>query len=250
MTKRLSSARARLAIILSTATMVLVPGIASAQIVQVHSGPSDARQTFNVNFGYFMLKGLDSRVEGDVLLNDLQNGEPLLFEVNDFNGFTFGGEYLFAVNRYLEAGAGVNYYQRTVPSVFANVTHDSGAEIAQDLKLRTVPMPFTVRFLPIGRGSVEPYIGAGFVVIPWKYSEVGEFVDFDGTIFPARYVSDGTAVGPTILGGVRGVTGAFAIGGEVRWQKAEADGLLDAGFLGDKLDLGGWTTNFTFGFRF
>jgi hypothetical protein len=144
----------------------------------------------------------------------------------------------------------VNYYQNTVHSVFANVTHANGDEIAQDLKLRTVPMPFTVRFLPIGRGSIEPYVGAGVVVIPWKYSEVGEFVDFDGTIFPARYISDGTAVGPTILGGVRGLAGNIVVGGEVRWQKAEADGLSGAGFLGDKLDLGGWTTNFTFGFRF
>jgi hypothetical protein len=246
-TKRRSLAG--LAIILS-AFVLLVPAVASAQIVQVHSGPSDARQTLNFSLGYFVLKGLDSRVDDDVLLNDLQNAEPLLFEVNDFNNVTFGGEYLFGLNRYLEAGVGVNYYQRTVHSIFANVTHADGGEITQDLKLRTIPMSFTARFLPIGRGSVEPYIGAGLVVIPWRYSEVGEFVDFDGTIFPARYIDDGTAVGPTILGGVRGLAGSFVVGGEVRWQKAEASGLRDAGFLGDKLDLGGWTTNFTFGFRF
>ena len=182
-TKRRSLAG--LAIILS-AFVLLVPAVASAQIVQVHSGPSDARQTLNFSLGYFVLKGLDSRVDDDVLLNDLQNAEPLLFEVNDFNNVTFGGEYLFGINRYLEAGVGVNYYQRTVHSIFANVTHADGGEITQDLKLRTIPMSFTARFLPIGRGSVEPYIGAGLVVIPWRYSEVGEFVDFDGTIFPAR----------------------------------------------------------------
>ena len=141
-------------------------------------------------------------------------------------------------------------YQRTVPSVYANVTHADQSEIAQDLKLRTVPISFTARFLPLGRGSVEPYIGGGLVAIGWRYSEVGEFVDTDGYIFPARYISDGWATGPTVLGGVRGLAGNFVIGGEVRWQKAEAKGLLDDGFLGDRLDLGGWTTNFTFGFRF
>jgi hypothetical protein len=36
----------------------------------------------------------------------------------------------------------------------------------------------------------------------------------------------------------------------VRWQKAEGDLPADALFLGSKIDLGGWTTNFTFGFRF
>jgi hypothetical protein len=248
MTKRLSLAR--MAIILSAAFALLVPAVASAQITQVHSGPSDARQTLNFNLGYFALKGLDSRVDDDVLLNDLQNGEPLFFEVKDFNNVTFGGEYLIGFARNFEAGVGVGYYQRTVQSVFANVTHADGGEIAQDLKLRTIPVSFTARFLPLGRGSVEPYIGAGLVAINWRYSEVGEFVDFDGTIFPARYIADGTAAGPTVLGGVRGVAGSFLVGGELRWQKAEASGLRDAGFLGDKLDLGGWTTNFTFGFRF
>ena len=54
-----------------------------------------------------------------------------------------------------EAGVGVGYYQRTVPSVYANVTHADQSEIAQDLKMRTIPVSFTARFLPLGRGSVE-----------------------------------------------------------------------------------------------
>ena len=58
-----------------------------------------------------------------MLLNDLQNGNPLLFEVKDFNAVTFGGEYLIGFARNFEAGVGVGYYQRTVPSVYANVTH-------------------------------------------------------------------------------------------------------------------------------
>jgi hypothetical protein len=41
------------------------------------------------------------------------------------------------------------------------------------------------------------------------------------------------------------------VGGEVRWHKATGDtGGIDEGFLNEKIDLGGWTTNFTFGFRF
>jgi hypothetical protein len=248
MTKRVSFAGP--ATMLVTVLTLLVPAVASAQITQVSSGPSDGKQTLNFSLGYFALKGLDSRVEDDVLLNDLQNGEPLLFDIHDFNGFTFGGEYLYGFARNFEAGVGLGYYQNTVHSIFANVTHDNGAEIEQDLKLRTLPVSFTARFLPLGRGTVEPYIGGGIVAINWRYSEIGEFVDFDGTIFPARYIADGTTAGPTVLGGVRGRAANFVVGGEFRWQKAEAKGLLDEGFLGDKLDLGGWTTNFTFGLRF
>ena len=151
----------------------------------------------------------------------------------------------------LTAGVGLNYYQRTVPTVYATLTRPDGAEIAQDIKLRTIPVSFTARFLPLGRGgSVEPYIGAGITAIRWRFSEIGEFVDSDATIFPAAYVAEGTAVGPTVLGGLRAPVGNWVVGGEVRWQKAEASGLLNEGFLGDKLDLGGWSGNFTFGVRF
>jgi hypothetical protein len=53
-----------------------------------------------------------------------------------------------------------------------------------------------------------------------------------------------------VLFGLRVPAGRMTIGGEARWQKVEAKGLTTEGFIGDKLDLGGWTGNFTFGFRF
>jgi opacity protein-like surface antigen len=251
MTNRFATGRARRILLCAALLTVLVPGVASAQIHQVSSSAADAKQTLNFSLGYFALRGLDARSDDDVLLNELQSAQPLLFEVNDFNFVTFGGEYLIGFGGAFEAGVGVGYYQRTVPSVYANLQHSSGSEIEQDLKLRTLPVSFTARFLPLGRGrSIEPYIGGGITAVAWRYSEIGEFVDFDGSIFPARYIANGTAAGPTILGGVRGVAGNWVVGGEVRWNKAEASGLLDEGFLGDKLDLGGWTTNFTFGVRF
>jgi hypothetical protein len=237
--------------LLLIATLVVAPSLASAQIRPVQSSPAAAPNTVDFTVGYFALKGLDSRDVNDVLLGDLQNGQPLLFDIKDFNGFTFGGEYLLGIGRYLEAGFGVGYYQNTVHSVYANLTHASGDEIQQDLKLRTVPITVTARFLPLPRGSsVEPYVGVGLAVIPWRYSETGEFVDVDNSIFPARYIADGTATGPVVIGGVRFPISAFVAGGEFRWQKAEGDIPADAGLLGTKIDLGGWTTNFTFGVRF
>jgi outer membrane protein W len=244
------SGRAKLAMALTVCATLCAPAAASAQIRQVSSS-SNAKQTVNFTIGYFALKGIDSRVEDDVLLNELQSAQPLLFEVKDFNSALFGAEYLFGVNSNIEAGIGVGFSQRTVPSVYARLTHADNTEIEQELKLRQIPVAFTGRFLFLPRGSaVEPYVGAGIVAIRYRYSETGEFVADNRDIFPARYVAEGTAVGPTVLAGLRAPVGNWVAGGEVRWQKVEAKGLLNQEFIGDKFDLGGWTANFTFGVRF
>lgn len=237
--------------VLMALVILLAPAAADAQIRQVGTSSSDGNSTVNFSIGYFALKGLESRVAEDVLLNNLQNTHPLLFEVKDFNSVTFGAEYLLGLGSNFEAGVGVGYSQRTVPTVYADLTRPGDVEIEQELKLRQVPVSFTGRVLLLPRGSsVEPYIGAGIVAIRYRYSEVGDFVDDFLDIFPARYVAEGVAVGPTILGGIRAPVNNWTVGGEVRWQKAEGKNLFDAGFLGDRLDLGGWHANFTFGVRF
>lgn len=223
---------------------LLTPESASAQVTRVES-----RQSIGFNLGYFAVRGEDSRVDGDVLFADR---DSLAFLVKDFNFATFGGEWVVGISDHLEAGVGVGFYQRTVPSVYLDVTHSDGSEIAQDLKLRIIPLTATVRFLPMGRGSVEPYVGAGIGVFNWRYSETGEFVDFsDDSIFRSRYIAKGNAAGPVVLGGVRvPVSDVWLIGGEIRYQKAEGDIDPIEGLLGDKIDLGGWTTSFTVHLRF
>jgi opacity protein-like surface antigen len=250
MTNGKFTGRARLAMALTVLATLLAPAVASAQIRQVSSSEGST-QTVNFSIGYFALKGLDSRVDEDVLLGDLQNSHPLLFEVKDFNSATFGVEYLFGLGSHFDAGVGLGYSQRTVPSIYRDLTHADDTEIEQDLKLRQIPVAFTGRLLLLPRGSaVEPYLGAGIVAIRWRYSEIGEFVDDTNTIFPARFIADGTATGPIVLGGLRAPIGNWSVGGEVRWQKVEGDIPFDQQFLGTKIDLGGWTTNFTFGVRF
>lgn len=224
----------------------VAPEAASAQVIRV-----EPRHSIGFNLGYFALRGEDSRfdTEGDVLIANL---DSLAFDVKDFNSVTFGGEWLYGVSDFIEAGVGIGFYQRTVPTVYQHFTHADETEIEQDLKLRLVPITATVRFLPIGRGSVEPYVGAGIGFFNWRYSEVGEFVDFsDDSIFPARYLASGNSVGPVILGGIRlPVSDVWTVGGELRYQRAEATIDNAEDFLGDKIDLGGWTANFTFHLRF
>jgi hypothetical protein len=228
---------------------LVAPAIAEAQIRRVTRG--DSRHSIGFGLGYFALRGEDSRVDDDVLLGELP---VLAFDVKDFNGALFDGEWLVGLGDYLEAGVGLGIYQRTVPSVYRDVQNENGSEIEQDLKLRVIPFTATVRFLPIGRGAaVEPYVGVGIGVNRWRYSETGEFVDFsDDTIFRARFVADGTASGPVILGGLRAPVGdVWDIGGELRWQRAEGD-IESEGFenIGSKIDLGGLSASFKVHFRF
>jgi outer membrane protein W len=244
MMKRLQT---RLGIGLCAAGLLLAAtASAHAQVMRV-----EPRQSIGLNLGYFAVRGEDSRVDGDVLWENLGS---LAFEVKDFNFATFGGEWLFDVGDYLEAGVGANFYQRTVPSVYSAVTHSDGSEIEQDLKLRIIPLTATVRFLPLGRSGVQPYVGAGIGWFNWRYSEAGEFVDFrDDSIFPARFVDSGSSVGPVVLGGIRfPVSDMWLVGGELRYQRAAGDLDPDEGFVqtAEKIDLGGWTTSFTFHLRF
>jgi len=231
--------------------LLLAPAAAFAQIRQVSSSPADSRNAVSFSVGYFGLKGIESRDPDDVIVGDLVNAHPLLFEVNDLNRATFGGEYLFAPTRHVEVGVGLGFSQKTISTVYADITHSNQDNIQQDIKLRMIPVNFTGRFLVLPRGSaVEPYIGAGITAIRYQYSEVGEFVDADGFIFPGVFKTDGTAAGPIVLAGARAPIQNWTVGGEFSWQKVVADVPADLGFLGTKLDLGGWNFNFNVGVRF
>ena len=206
-----------------------------------------AQQTLNFSLGGFVPRGFDARVEGDTLV---ENRDFLVFDMGDFAGGSVSGEWLIPVGEYFEAGAGIGFYRRTVPTVYEDFVDDDGTEIDQDLRLRLIPVSFTLRVLPLGQSNgVQPYFGAGLGIFNWRYSEDGEFVDFrDQSIFRERYVADGNETGPVAFGGIRFAADTFSVGGEVRYHAAEAD--LPEEFVGSKLDLGGWTYAFTVGLRF
>ncbi|MEP6918556.1 MAG: outer membrane beta-barrel protein [Acidobacteriota bacterium] len=236
--------------VLAGAAAILTPATAEAQITRVSSSSSEHRQAIGVTVGGFFVKPEDSRVNGDVLFADL---DSLLFNVKDFNGGTITGEWLVGISNYLEVGVGAGFYQRSVPSIYRSQVNVDGSEIEQALKLRIVPVTATVRFLPIGHGSVEPYVGVGIGAFNWRYSETGEFVDDrDNSIFRGNYVAKGTAIGPVVVAGIRApFADAFDIGGEVRYQKADGDTKPDTSqLLGDRIDLGGWNASLTFHVRF
>ena len=217
------------------------------------ASPAAAQQTLNFSLGYFAVRGEDARVDGDVLT---ENRSLLVYDISDFSGATVGGEWLVPLGEYFEGGAGVAFSRGTVASVYEDFVDDDGTEIDQDLRLRIVPISFTIRVLPLGQSSgVQPYFGAGLGIFNWRYSESGEFVDFGTsrpTIFRDSFVESGSETGPVVLGGIRFATSTFSAGGEVRYHSADAALGSEFALLTDepRIDLGGWTYQFTIGFRF
>jgi hypothetical protein len=228
----------------------------TAAALGLGAAPAAAQQTLNFSFGYFTVRGEDARVEGDILNEHLGAEAPLVYELSEFNGPSIGAEWLVPLGQYLEAGAGVSFSRRTVPSVYEDFVDADGSEIEQDLRLRLVPVAFTIRVLPLGQQTgVQPYFGAGLGVINWRYSESGEFVDFSqrNAIFREQYVASGSETGPIMLGGLRFAGDSVSAGAEVRYHSATGD--LGPGGFGStsaepKIDLGGWSYLFTIGMRF
>ncbi len=214
-----------------------------------------------VHVGGFIPKGLDGRSINDDVLRatadfftyDCAKEDP----IGCFNGFFISGEYLYGIGDFLEAGVSVGYYQKKVPGFYSDFTDTDGSDINFDTTFKDVPVAVTLRAFPIGRTTpVQPYVGGGVVFHRWGYKEEGEFIDFtpggNMPIFRDVYDDKGTAVGPTILGGVRipVAQDRFMVGGEVRWQGGKADLNPDFTFAADQLELGGITAVAGFHVRF
>jgi outer membrane protein W len=209
---------------------------------------ASAQQQVSFSVGGFSPRSEDARTSSDVLVNNL---DFLAFRISDFGGPLFGAEYLAGLGNNFDAGLGIGFYQRSVPTVYTDFTNSNGTEIEQTLKLRVVPFTATVRWLPLGHhNGVEPYIGAGVGVFNYRYSESGQFLATDSSIFRGTFVGSGTATGPVILGGIRVPVGSWGVGGELRYQSAEGKLPADQDFSGSKIDLGGITYTFTINVRF
>ena len=215
--------------------------------------PALAQQnSLSLNLGYFTLRGEDTRIPDDVIVENLG---LFAFDLEQFNNTSVGAEWLVGLGDYVEAGFGVGFYQQTVLSVYDDFVNDDGTEILQDFKLRVTPLTATARFFPFGRRSaIQPYAGAGVGFFNWRYSEVGEFIDFSTfnlDVFRDQFVADGNDVGAVYLGGIRARVGSrYAVGLEFRYQDVQGVVGIDQGFLEERIDLSGLTTSFTFNVGF
>lgn len=221
--------------------------VATAALAAVLLAPHAvlAQQSLALNIGHFGVRGADARIDDDVLLENLN---LFSFELTELNSITFGGEWLIGLGDHLEAGVGLGFQRGTAPITYIDYINDDGTEILQDFHLQMVPLTGTLRLFPFGDTAVRPYIGGGIGLFLWRYSEVGEFIDFyDYSVFRDRFVAGGADIGAVVLGGVRVPLGSsLAAGVEVQYQRATGRVGVDEGFLAERIDLGGLTTRFTF----
>ena len=220
-------------------------------VILVGAAPAHAQQqSVTFTLGYFAVRGEDARISDDVLVENL---DLFAFRLGDFNNASAGAEWLMGLGEYLEAGVGLGFYRRTVASTYDAFVDVDGSEIEQDLKLRVIPFTTTIRFLPLGRNAaLQPYVGGGLGIYAWRYSEVGDFIDFsDFAVFRDRFVAEGNDVGPVVLAGVRMPFGSrFAVGGELRYQTLQGTVGVENGFLEERIDLGGLTAQATLQVKF
>ena len=227
--------------VLAVGLLGIAPATGSAQVVQ----------SLNLSAGLFMPRGEESRIKNDVWLADV----PIFrFDIKDFTGGEVSGEWNFAFGDRVELGVGGAFYQRSVPTVYRDYVNRDRSEIQSTFKLRTIPATAVVRLLPFGRpGQFQPYIGGGLAVISWNYSEIGDFIDFNdnNNVYRARYVANGTALGPVLLAGFRAPLNGdiYALTFEGRYQGGQGS-LATSDFLDSKLDLGGTSLRVGFLIRF
>lgn len=247
----------------------LVRTISLVLAVMAIATPASAQvvQSLQLGVGGFFPRNLDSRVTGDVWVADLNQpdvvGFPgttasLLFDPDSFHGWTIFGEWNLGLTPRFELGTGASFYSRTAHSRYRDLEHGlrpSHPDIEQNLSLRITPISVVGRFLPFGRPSdFQPYVGGGFSLMNFRYTETGEFVDPETLeVFGDQYKATGWAVGPIILAGVRipikGDIYGLTFEGRYQWGAGDTGGAA-AGFLGDKIDLGGGALNFGFLVRF
>jgi len=183
-----------------------------------------------------------------------ENRTFLVFDLDEFKALSTGVEWLFPIGRFVEGGAGVSFTGSTVPTVYECCVDNNGREIEQELRLRRIPIDLTLRLTPLRPSSpVQVYFGGGLSLISWRYTESGDFIDFNnnGIVFSDEFVGSGTEPGAVFLGGVRFQGRKATAGFEVKYHRADADfDADDDEFVAPRIDLGGWTYQATVGFRF
>lgn len=232
---------------MSVRRMLMVVGCTTGLL---WSQPAAAQQWLSLSVGAFIPRGVDARIDDDVLL---ENAAIFDVQPRDFNDITVGGEWSTGVGRFFEVGVGLDYYRGRTASVYLDYLDADGYEIEQEFSLRVTPLTFTLRVTPLGRDApLQPYFGGGVGVYNWRYSETGDFIDFATfDVFNERFSATGTDLGGVVLGGIRVPLGAdFGAGVEVRYRHAAGAVGVENGFLAERIDLGGLATRVSLQFRF
>ena len=209
---------------------VLVPTLLVAALAAAPQMAA-ADTLFGGTFGGFIPRGQDGRTTGDVLTETfgLRNGFRTLFDddgdkdpIKLFSGPSFGGEVLFGIGDFVEAGVGIGYYHRRSATASTPTSPTSTApRSSRSRGSASCRSSVTVRAFPIGRTTpVQPYVGGGINFYRWQYQRGGRVhrllrrhaAGVRRHVHRRRHARSARL----ILGGVRVPVGhTFNVGGEV-----------------------------------
>ena len=180
----------------------------------------------------------------------------------DFSGPTVGADIALHVTPRLDLVIGAAYAGRSARSEFRDWVDQDDRPIEQTTSFRRVPVTasaklyLTARGRSIGRfawlpARYTPFIGVGGGAMWYRFSQEGDFVDFETLdVFADELESSGWTATAHALGGIDvSLTPRLALTGEARYSYAKAN--LSEDFEGfDRIDLSGISTTIGLSIRF
>lgn len=171
----------------------------------------------------------------------------------DWRGFTGGAEFSLGLADHVELGFHIDGYSRTLDTTYRDFTRPSGREIEQTLKLTTVPVGASLRFVANPtRGAFTPYAAVGADVVFYEYEEFGDFIDFFDDDLPVSsdaFIDTGATAGFHVAAGLRVPFGDdFSLVAEGRYLWAKAD--MGDDFRDNEIDLSGPSATIGINLRF
>ena len=177
--------------------------------------------------------------------------DQLTVSRGDFSGGAVGADLAIRVLPQLDVVLGASYTGSTSRSEFRHFVDQNDLPIEQSTVFRRVPITASVKgyLLPRGRSvgrlawipsRFAPFVGAGGGVMKYRFSQEGDFVDFDTkAVFFDRFVStDWTPTAHAFAGVDYSLSSRFALTGETRYTWARGD--VGQDFSGFKpIDLSG-----------
>lgn len=200
------------------------------------------------------LGGFFPRTESNLFVDDadlyVKDGKTL--EKGDWAGFSGGAQFNVEVAPFAELGFSIDGYSKTLDTTYRDFVSESDREIAQSLRLTSVPVGVQLRLGPTERGKISPYVAVGGDAVFYKYEEFGDFIDFDVASHPIiadAFESEGVAWGVHAAAGLRvPISHDFSLTGEARYLWAKDD--MPDDFAGNEIDLGGFTATLGVNLRF
>lgn len=181
----------------------------------------------------------------------------------DFSGPTFGADLALRIAPRLDVVLGTSYAGTSTPSNYRSLVDQNGAEIMQITELRRVPLMVSLKayLTPQGRSvgrfawvpaRFAPYVGAGAGAMWYRFSQHGDFVDFqnNNSVFTSEFTSSRWTPAMQGMAGLDvTLTPRIALTGEAKYIYAK--GNLNQSFSGfNSIDLSGLSTTIGLTFRY